>query len=231
MPQNTQEYINRLINKERMFYLDLSQHSTIENCSHCHKKTWKETAPNLTGEIEDLKEFQSLKGIDASNNQFSSLDALLTLPNKDKVEKINFFGNKIGEVDLARIFSEFPNLKYLNLDYNPLSVKNLSNLTDKQLEKLVEGMKSKKIKINSNKGTILADLLEYTQQLIKKGNSSSTSSAHKLQAILQSSSVNNEKQPNNSKLPWIVGGVAVISLAVIIGYFWGKSKKEKELES
>ena len=92
MVQNTQEYINRLINKERMFYLDLSQHSTAENCSHCHKKSWKETAPNLNGEIEDLKEFQSLKGINASNNKFTSLDALLTLPNKDKIEKINFFG-------------------------------------------------------------------------------------------------------------------------------------------
>jgi len=39
MPQNMQEYINRLINKKRMFYLDLSQHSITENCSRCHKKT------------------------------------------------------------------------------------------------------------------------------------------------------------------------------------------------
>jgi len=97
------------------------------------------------------------------------LDALLTLPNKDKVEKINFFGNKIQEVDLARIFTEFPNLKYLNLDYNPLSVKNLSNLTSQQLEKLAEGMKNKKIRISASKGSVLADLLEYTQGLIKSG--------------------------------------------------------------
>ena len=39
MVQNTQEYINRLINKSRIFYLDLSQHSITENCSHFHKKT------------------------------------------------------------------------------------------------------------------------------------------------------------------------------------------------
>ena len=111
MSQNTQEYIfNRLINKKRMFYLDLSQHSITEKCSHCHKKNWGENTPNLNGEIEDLSEFQNLKGINASNNQFTNLDALLTLPNKDKVEKINFFGNKIQEVDLARIFTEFPNL-------------------------------------------------------------------------------------------------------------------------
>ena len=111
MSQNTQEYINRLINKERMFYLDLSNANKTSECSHCNKKNWEEKTCNLEGEIEDLKEFQSLKGINASNNKFTNLDALLTLPNKDKVEKINFFGNKISEVDLSRIFTEFPNLK------------------------------------------------------------------------------------------------------------------------
>jgi len=171
----------------------------------------------LTGEIEDLKEFQSLKGINASNNQFTNLTGLFTLPNKDKVEKINFFGNKIQEVDLAKLFTEFPNLKYLNLDYNPLSMKNLSNLTSPQLEKLVEGMKNKKIRISVSKGAVLADLLEYTKELIKKGENKEN--AHKLQAILQSGSVNNETQPTNSKLPWVIGGVLVVGLALIVGYF------------
>jgi len=145
------------------------------------------------------------------------LDALLTLPNKSKVEKINFFGNKIQEIDLARIFTDFPNLKYLNLDYNPLSAKNLNNLTDKQLERLVEGMKNKKIRISANKGTILADLLEYAQQLIKKGGSSS---AHKLQEIIQNSSVEpRNKEENGSKYaPLVIGGVLVVSLALVIGY-------------
>lgn len=229
MSQNTQEYINRLINKERMFYLDLSNSAKTETCSQCNKKNWEEKISNLSGEIEDLSEFQNLKGINASNNQFTNLDALLTLPNKDKVEKINFFGNKISEVDLARIFAEFPNLKYLNLDYNPLSAKNLENLTSEQLEKLVEGMKNKKIRISASKGTVLADLLEYTQGLIKKGEN--TEHAYKLQAILQNSSIKNEQQSDNSKLPWIIGGIAVISLAIIVGYLWGKKRKEKELES
>jgi len=228
MSQNTQEYINRLINKERMFYLDLSNSAKTSTCSHCNKKNWEENTPNLTGEIEDLSEFQNLKGLNASNNKFTNLDALLTLPNKNKVEKINFFGNKISEVDLSRIFTEFPNLKYLNLDYNPLSVKNLANLTSQQLEKLVEGMKNKKIRISASKGTVLADLLEYTQQLIKKGENKEN--AHKLQAILQNNSVKNEQQPNNSKLPWVIGGVAVVSLAVIVGYLWGKKRKDHELE-
>lgn len=153
----------------------------------------------MTGEIENLSEFKSLKVINASNNQFTNLGGLWTLPNKDKVDKINFFGNKIGEVDLAHLFTEFPNLKYLNLDYNPLSMKNLSNLTSSQLEKLVEGMKNKKIRISASKGTVLADLLEYTRELIRKGEN--TENAHKLQAILQSGSIKNEQQSTNSKLP------------------------------
>ena len=232
MSQNTQEYINRLINKERMFYLDLSNSAKTSECSHCHKKNWGENTPNLSGEIEDLSEFQNLKGINASNNQFTNLDALLTLPNKDKVEKINFFGNKINEVDLARIFTEFPNLKYLNLDYNPLSVKNLENLTSQQLEKLVEGMKNKKIRINANKGSVLADLLEYTQGLIKSGDGSQREQAQRLQAILQNNSVetNNKGENNSNYAPLIIGGVLVVSLAVIVGYLWGKKRKEKELE-
>ena len=229
MSQNTQEYINRLINKERMFYLDLSNANKTSTCSHCHKKNWEEKISNLEGEIENLSEFQNLKGINASNNQFTKLDALLTLPNKDKVEKINFFGNKISEVDLARIFTEFPNLKYLNLDRNPLSARNLSNLTSEQLEKLAEGMKNKKIRISLNQGTILADLLEYTQELIKNGGTSS-SSAHKLQAIIQNSSVEPNKGENNSKTPWIVGGVLLVGFSIIAGYLWGKKRKSQELE-
>ena len=224
MSQNTQEYINRLINKERMFYLDLSNANKTSTCSHCNKKNWEEKASNLTGEVDDLSEFQNLKGINASNNKFTNLDALLTLPNKNKVEKINFFGNKIGEVDLARIFTDFPNLKYLNLDYNPLSAKNLNNLTSEQLEKLAEGMKNKQIRLSMNKGTILADLLEYTQQLIKKGDGSN---AHKLQAILQNSSVEpKNKGENGSKsTSLIIGGVLVVGSALVIGYFVGKRRK------
>jgi len=230
MTKNTQEYINNLLNKPKMFYLDLSSPCQVSECSHCKKKQWKENSSQLNGEIEDLSEFQNLRGINASNNNFTRLDGLFSLPKKDKVEKINFFGNKISEVDLSKIFTEFPKLKYLNLERNPLSVKNLSNLTAEQLEKLAEGMKSKQIRISANQGTILSDLLEYTQGLIKKGGSS-TNSAHKLQTILQSSSpIKNEQQPNNSKLPWIIGGVGVISLALIIGYLLGRKTKSQKLE-
>jgi hypothetical protein len=51
-----------------------------------------------------------------------------------------------------------------------------------------------------------------------------------LQAVLQNSSVKNEQQNNNSKLPWIIGGVAVISLALVVGYLLGKKRKSQELD-
>jgi len=133
------------------------------------------------------------------------------------------FGNKIGEVDLAKIFTEFPNLKYLNLDSNPLSAKNLENLTEKQLEKLADGLKSKQIRISLGQGTVLADLLEYTQKLIKKGDNKQ---AHKLQNTLQSGSVKNEQQPQKSYTPFIIGGILVVSLALIVGYLIGKRRKK-----
>jgi len=66
--------------------------------------------------------------------------------------------------------------------------------------------------------------LEYTQQLIKKGD---TTHAHKLQAIIQQSSpVKNETQPNNpSYTPLIIGGILVVGLALIVGYLVGKKRK------
>ena len=101
----------------------------------------------------------------------------------------------------------------------------MESLTSEQLEKLAEGLKSKQIRISINQGTVLADLLEYTQKLIKKGGGS-TGSAHKLQAIIQGSgSVKSEKEPNNNNYtPWIIGGIVVI-LALLVGYLIGKNRK------
>ena len=224
MPKNTQEYLNGLINKPKMFYLDLSNSTKTSTCSNCHKKSWSETTPNLVGEIENLSEFNSLRGLNASNNKFTTLNGLFTLPNKNQVEKLNFFGNKVGGVDLARLFTEFPNLKYLNLDYNPLSAKNLENLSSEQLNKLADGLKSKQIRISVNQGAILSDLLEYTRELIKKGENKEN--AHKLQAILQSSSVKEKQEPNNSQTPLLIGGgVVVVGLALVMGYLVGKRGK------
>ncbi|MEG7979063.1 MAG: hypothetical protein NY202_04095 [Mollicutes bacterium UO1] len=129
MPNNAQEDINKLTNKERIRFLDLSNRE-------------------LVGEM-NLSEFKNLKSINASNNKLENLDFLNSLPNKDKIEKINCWGNVIKEIDLAEILTNFPNLKWLNCESNPLSAKNLNKLTSEQFSKLVEGIKDKKVKINS----------------------------------------------------------------------------------
>ena len=126
---NAQSHINEIIKKDKIFYLDL-----------CNR--------NLVGEM-NLKDFTNLKTLNASNNKFENLDFLNTLPNKDKLQKLNFFGNQIKELDLAHLLSTFSNLEYLNCENNPLSAKNLENLTSEQFGKLVQGIKDKKIKINS----------------------------------------------------------------------------------
>ena len=114
---------------------------------------------------------------------------------------------------------EFPNLKKINGGNNPLRAKNLPNLTSEQFRKLVEKMKDKSIQINSYKSTILMDLLEYTQGLIKNGDGSQRKQAQQLQAIIQNSSVKNEQKPNNSKTPLLVGGgVVLVGLALVVGY-------------
>src|SRR6185369_7864267 len=180
MAKNIQEYLNSLVNKEKIFYLDLNNNPTKQkkpNCPDCSQPlTGKFSCDNcnedkqLEGEITDLKEFSNLKGINASNNQFSNLNFLDTLPNKDKLVSLNLFGNQIKEVDFAKLFTNFPNLEKINLAGNPISAKNLNNLSSEQFDKLVEGIKDGKIKINSYKGTILMDLLAYAQQLATQGN-------------------------------------------------------------
>jgi len=55
---------------------------------------------DLSGDA-DLKEFISLTSLNSYNNKFENLDFLNTLPNKDQLQKINFFGNQIKEIDLS----------------------------------------------------------------------------------------------------------------------------------
>ncbi|CAG8581061.1 60_t:CDS:2 [Ambispora leptoticha] len=229
--RNIQEYINGLINKSTTFYLDLNNGSLQKaehyNCRNCNQRlqgklccaNCSQKEVKLTGEITDLKEFSNLRGINASNNKFENLNFLDTLPNKDKLKSLNLFGNQLKEIDFAELFTNFSNLEKINLENNPLSAKNLDNLTSEQFAKLVKGIKDKKIRVNSFKGTVLMDLLDYAQKLVKSGDSSQQQQAYQLQAILQNNPIKNEPQLNNSKLPWVIGGVAAISLAVIVGYF------------
>src|SRR4051794_4126792 len=175
MSRPIQEYLNSLVNKSRVYYLDLNNFLKKQehNCSTCQQKVnytcnnCSNTGKQLTGEITNLSEFANLKGINTSNNQFTNLNFLNSLPNKDKLRGINLFGNQIKEVDFADLFTKFPNLEKINLQNNPISVKNLDNLTNQQFNKLVNGIKNKKIRVDSFKGNLLMDLLEYTQNLIK----------------------------------------------------------------
>jgi len=81
MTNNAQENINQLTNKAKIRYLDISNR-------------------DLSGSA-DLKEFTALTSLNSYNNKFENLDFLETLPNKDQLKKINFFGNQIKELDLA----------------------------------------------------------------------------------------------------------------------------------
>ena len=208
MSNNAQEQINLITNKNKIRYLDISNR-------------------DLNGEV-NLKEFTALISLNSYNNKFENLDFLNTLPNKDKLQKINFFGNQIKEIDLAWILKNFPNLEYLNCENNPLSAKNLDNLTSEQFGKLVQGIKDKKIKINSWKGTILMDLLEYAQKLVAKGDNNQTQNVQYLQTLIQqggSSVKDSSKKPGNNT-PLLVGGLVIFGIAsVAIGYWLGKKKK------
>lgn len=148
MTRDAQEYINELVNKDRIYYLDISNR-------------------NLTG-YPNLGDFTTLKNINASNNKFTDLNFLATLPNKNKLESINFFGNEINEVNFAsllNLFKNFPNLKIINLDNNPLNNSDLANLSYQQITFLVNVVEDKKLKINSWRGNLLLDLLKCVRQL------------------------------------------------------------------
>jgi len=212
MSNNAQEQINLITNKTKIRYLDISNR-------------------DLSGNI-DLKEFTSLTSLNSYNNKFENLDFLDTLPNKEQLKKINFFGNQIKEIDLSWILTNFPNLEYLNCENNPLSAKNLENLTGEQFGKLVQGIKDKKIKINSWKGTILMDLLEYAQKLVAKGDNNQTQNAQYLQTLISSNSPTktDEKQPRNNT-PLLIGGLVVFGISILaIGYWLGKKRSETKEE-
>ena len=101
MINNAQEYINRFNNKERLTYLDLSEQE-------------------LEGDA-NLENFAKLTNINAYKNNFASLNFLLTLPNKEKLKKLNFWGNKITNPgDVLVLFDGFLNLESINLGGNPL---------------------------------------------------------------------------------------------------------------
>lgn len=208
MTQDFQQHINNKTNKEKIRYLDISNN-------------------DLVGEA-NLKDFTNLQSLNAYNNQLGSMEFLNSLPNKEKLRSINFFGNQVKEIDLAWLLKEFPNLKKINCGNNPIKAKNLNNLTKEQFGRIVEGLKDKSIQVNSYKGTVLMDLLEYTQHLIENGDGSQRQQAYQLQSILENGSMKSENRPSKSGYGLFIFGGVVVVMAVMVGYLIGKKKQELE---
>ena len=153
------------------------------------------------------------------------------MPNKDKLKKLNFFGNQLKEIDLAWLLATFPNLESINIENNPIKTKNLSNLTSEQFAKLVSGIKNKKFRVVSWQGTVLMDLLEYAKELVNRGNTSSQTQAHRIylqgltkqqpQAEIQPTIMSSQEVTvkNSSNIFLLMGGLTIFGLAVLaIGY-------------
>ncbi|CAG8435232.1 5942_t:CDS:2 [Ambispora gerdemannii] len=180
MTNQAQEHISQLTNHKRIKYLDISNR-------------------DLTGDA-DLKEFTALTSLNSYNNKFENLDFLNTLPNKEQLKKINFFGNQIKEIDLSHLLSAFPNLEYLNCENNPLRTVLLDLL--EYAQKLVSGGNSSQ-----------QQNAQYLQALIQQGSS-------------PIKPVDNKENGNNA--PLLVGGAVVLAVvsALGIGYLIGKKRKQ-----
>jgi hypothetical protein len=153
---------------------------------------------------------------------------LNSLPNKEKLERINFYGNSLKEVDFAALLNNFPNLQALNIENNPVKAKNIEKLTSEQVSSFVEKIKERKFKVNSYRGTVLVDLLFHIQSLIKQGDSSQTQNSSYLQTLLRQE---DSKLDSQDKMPtWIIGGglVLILLLVLFIGYRWGSKEKDEE---
>ena len=121
------------------------------------------------------------------------------------------------------LFTKFPNLAGINLQNNPSQAINLNNLTPQQFNKLVQGIKTKKIRVDSFKGTILMDLLEYAQKLSKQGNNQQQNARY-LQTLLSSPVKNDHQKPENNSL--LIGGLIIAGALILgIGYRLGKRRK------
>ena len=81
MTNSFQEHIQQIVKKPKIKYLDISNR-------------------DLNGEA-DLSDFNALTSLNSYNNSFESLDFLNSLPNKQNLKKLNFFGNQLKEIDFA----------------------------------------------------------------------------------------------------------------------------------
>src|SRR5207248_11703421 len=73
-----------------------SPHTTDQN-----RITYLDISNRDLGGSLDLKDFTNLKSFNSYSNKFENLDFLNSLPNKDKLQKLNFYGNDLKEIDVA----------------------------------------------------------------------------------------------------------------------------------
>lgn len=184
----------------------------------------------ISGKISDLSKFINLEGLEVRDSLITNtnLDFLNTLPNKEKLKKINFSGNRIKEVDFADLFTKFPNLEKINLQNNPLSAKNLDKLSNEQFARLVNEIEEQNIKIDPlnslPSSTIAKDLLEYVQELI--ANNSNQSLAYLLQEFI----LENQKKPNDNvddETPLLISGLIVLGVFVLLIVCWLRQRRKK----
>jgi hypothetical protein len=220
MNNDFQPHINQITKKAKIKYLDISNRDLAGNAN--------------------LSEFASLISLNSYNNKFEDLAWLESLPNKDRLKKLNFFGNQLKEIDFAWLLSNFPNLESINIENNPVKTKNLSNLTNEQFSRLVQGIKEKKFRLVSWQGTILMDLLEYAKVLVARGNTNHNGHVVHLQSLIkeqpnevevkaktkQNNSQIQPRNPNTNTYLLIGGLILLISSVLAIGYWLGKKQKQ-----
>ena len=207
MSHDIQEYINGLVNK-RLVSLGFSDII-------------------LTGEITDLSELVNLVDLVISNSLITNtnLDFLNTLPNKEKLNTIDFSGNQIQEIDFADLFTKFPNLEKINLQNNPVSVKKIDVFYG-EFWKLVKLIKEQKIKfdpLNSPKGTIAKDLLDHAQKLIADGGN--LDDAYWLREFILGKQLSNSSK--DDKTPLLISGLIVIGFFALVIGCWLRQKRKK----
>jgi hypothetical protein len=220
MNNDLQTHINQITKKAKIKYLDISNRDLAGNA--------------------DLSEFTALTSLNSYNNKFEDLTWLESLPNKDRLRKLNFFGNQLKEIDFAWLLSAFPNLESINIENNPVKTKNLNNLTSEQFGRLVQGIKEKKFRVVSWQGTVLMDLLEYARELVNRGHTNHNSHLVHLQSLIkqqpnevevkaktgQESGQIPAKNSNHTYL--LIGGLILLTTSIlVIGYWWGKKHKNK----
>ncbi len=108
---------------------------------------WKNNIDRLS-KIEGLWNLKALKVLDLSNNLLNDIKEIVALKN---LTHLNLTNNRIDDLKTCTYFNELHNLKYLNLEGNPLSHKINLNDFNKDLELILSNKDEELELILSNK--------------------------------------------------------------------------------